>query len=337
MAKFQIKLLTSRISSLDNATFLEAPMTEFYNQMDVYENRMQGSFQSQQNTYCYTFNEKVSFHTNGQKELQFSMLKNIWIGSELTLNPFVSVLKNGSQVLLIDQYDNEFFFTIKDISYVLGANNITYNYSCQDSFTYQHIRQNNGYSIENDSSTENFIGAKTIDWWVINKIQPECHISYEYIPLSSGLYMDNDKNIRKITSKEKNIYKVIKSIFDQKEYIDYYEQIPFSISGSNASSALISLAEELGLMLNYCECSIKENGRRTGKFVRYFWFEAKKNEKVSNLKYSPGTTIQSLNFSQNGNSLTTVLNVEGRSNEDEIVTLLPEVPYFFTNLFSFQE
>ena len=167
MAKFQIKMLTSRIDNdLNTVSYIETPITEFYSQSDIYENQQDAAkniLLNQLNTYCYTFNEKVSFHTNGQKELQFSMLRNIWLDNELTVNPFVSALKNGSQVLLIDQYDNEYMFTIKDISYNLGASNITYNYSCQDSFTYQHIRQNDGYVITNDPSTDTFIGAKSAD------------------------------------------------------------------------------------------------------------------------------------------------------------------------------
>jgi hypothetical protein len=85
------------------------------------------------------------------------------LDSELTINPFVSRIKNGSQLLLIDQYNNEYIFTVKDIKHKLYESNIVYEYSCQDSFTYQHIRQANGYSIENNIESNDFIGAQTVD------------------------------------------------------------------------------------------------------------------------------------------------------------------------------
>jgi hypothetical protein len=67
------------------------------------------------------------------------MIQNIWLDNELTINPFISKIKNGTQLLLIDQYDNEYFFVVKDIKYTLKDSNVQYDYSCQDSFTYQHI------------------------------------------------------------------------------------------------------------------------------------------------------------------------------------------------------
>jgi hypothetical protein len=86
------------------------------------------------------------------------------LDDEFTTNPFIAKISVGTQLLLIDKYDNEYFFTIKDIKYSLQNSNIIYQYSCQDSFTYQHIRQNSGYSIANNMESADFIGAKTIDW-----------------------------------------------------------------------------------------------------------------------------------------------------------------------------
>ena len=52
-----------------------------------------------------------------------------------------------------------------------------------------------------------------------------------------------------------------KPIFTKESYPEYYEAIPFSVSGSNASATLISLASELGLMVNFREHNIKSNGK----------------------------------------------------------------------------
>jgi hypothetical protein len=84
-----------------------------------------------------------------------------------------------------------------------------------------------------------------------------------------GIYMDYNKNIHLFNSNTTGVYKVIKPIYDQEQYAEYYERIPFSVSGSNASAALIEIAEELGLMVNFCECNVK-NPNRSSNFVRYF-------------------------------------------------------------------
>ena len=65
---------------------------------------------------------------------------------------------------MTDQYLNEYIFTVTSIKYTIKENNITYNISCQDSFSYQMARQQDGYTIENDIESEDFIGAKTVDW-----------------------------------------------------------------------------------------------------------------------------------------------------------------------------
>ena len=135
MAHFQIKLLTSRLGEINNTTiqlgdsllkpvnYLETPISEFYNQQEVEESK-NNAWDDRIHNYCYTFNEKVSFHTNGQKQLTFSMSRNVWIDSEQTLNPFVSKINTGTQILLIDQYENEYIFTVTDIKYTLNVSNM---------------------------------------------------------------------------------------------------------------------------------------------------------------------------------------------------------------------
>lgn len=336
MASFILKLLTPTVSN--GFSFLESTISEFYSQEDEYNNTNENTIENRHRSFCYTFNEKLSLHKNAQKELSFSMLKNIWLGDSLETNPFVNTIHNGSQLLLIDKYGNEMFFTVKNIDYVLGSQNITYNVSCQDSFTYQTIRQNDGYTIENDIDSEDFIGAKTIDWWVVNKIKPECHLTYTYVPLFQGLYLDKIGNLKPffVDQTLTDVDKVIKPAYSKEKYPQYYETFPFAVSGSNASAALISLGQEIGLMLNIKEHNIKDVNIneivRTSFFNRYFWFEPEKHEETADLRYSPNDSIQSFSFSHAGDSLTTVLNVEANTINDEIITLLPDVPLFFNDL-----
>ena len=115
MSSFIIKLLTPVGSKAQKISFLETTISEFYIQEEQYNFNI-NNFANRKQTYCYTFNEHLSKHSNGQKELSFSMLRNIWLDDKLTVNPFLSSLQNGSQILLIDKYKNEYFFTIKDMS-----------------------------------------------------------------------------------------------------------------------------------------------------------------------------------------------------------------------------
>jgi hypothetical protein len=75
MANFKINLLTSIPNSNNGSLeFLETPISEFNNQIDIY--KAQG-FSNQKQSYCYTYNEKFSVHQNGQKELTFSMIQKM--------------------------------------------------------------------------------------------------------------------------------------------------------------------------------------------------------------------------------------------------------------------
>lgn len=63
----------------------------------------------------------------------------------------------------IIEVPDEILFTVTSITYNFKENNTIYNISCQDTFTYQTARENDGYSIINDPSSTDFIGARTID------------------------------------------------------------------------------------------------------------------------------------------------------------------------------
>jgi hypothetical protein len=68
-----------------------------------------------------------------------------------------------------------------------------------------------------------------------------------------------------------DVFKIIKPPYTQEEYPELYEKISFAVSGSNASAALISLAEEVGLNLNYREHhKYNDNGIKDSLFCRYF-------------------------------------------------------------------
>lgn len=344
MAQFKIDLLTPSVVETTNNEFnfstpyLVTRISEFYKQTDEFNSKQPDELNNivwtqQQNTYTFTFDEKVSFHKNAQKELTFSMLRNVWVENEFVVNPFVSALHVGAQLLLTDKDGNEHIFTVKNVNYTPTSENMLYAYTCQDSFSYQGARQNAGYTIENDSTSEDFIGAENIDFWA-NKIKEECHIGYKYLGLKDNLWIGQDGNIH--TGAISSLNKIIKHAYNETDHKDYFATIPFSVSGSSASAALISLAEQLGFMLNVCEKTEKGSDGRI-YIDSYFWLEPEKHEQVSGLKYSPYSSIQSFTFSHAGESLSTVLNVESNTFDDELITLLPDVPEFFIEYFESDE
>lgn len=340
MAYFKLALLTSQFE--DNKSFLlQDVISEFNTQENVYnskkaeedpsvnlytlETSTDYNIEKRKYSFCYSYDEKFSLTQNAQKTLSFNMDKFVIKEDLREENPFARNIIIGSQLLLVDQYGNNYFFTVKNINYDIKEINITYKISCQDTFSYQLTRQNAGYTIDNNPTEVDFIGAKDIDWWVTNKIIPECHISYSYLLMNQGLYEATDGSYKIFNDRDNltNVKRIIKDAYSRDKDKDLYETIPFSCSGSNANAALISLGETLDLQIKTFE---HIDG------LKYFWFEPKKNSnRIGGLVYSPYNSIQSFGLSHKGDSLTTIMNVEGPTYDDELITLIPELTPHFAN------
>ena len=59
-------------------------------------------YKSESQNICYTYNEKYSQHQNAQKELTFSMDRQLLMHDEWMKNPFASAIHVGSIIELID-------------------------------------------------------------------------------------------------------------------------------------------------------------------------------------------------------------------------------------------
>lgn len=351
MAYFKLSLQTLNANKMSlnqngvqSGKFVPAVMTEFDSEQPI------------ERGLCYTYEESLSIHNNAQKELSFKLDRMVLDGDEWVENPFAPHMHIGTQLLLQDKYGNEFFFTIKDISYSFSSINTVYSISCQDTFTYQHTRQNDGYEIVNDPSSADFIGAKTIDYWA-SKVHDECHSGYDYIPLNVGLYVDKLGNIIPFTNKDNlsnenanEVLKVIKECYPVPSEVnnfknkDLYETFAYAGSG-NANSVLIELGEKISMSLCTYEHSVaefddqqQEPGKADQKginkdIVRYFWYEPSKSDRDSGLVYSPYDSLQSFSLTHSGDALTTVMNVNGPTYGDEMITLLPSITPFYNQLF----
>lgn len=337
MAKFKLYLLNLTETNESNIRFTPSMISEFYSPDVIANSDVEVSFENQYDTYCYTYGESLSIHINAQKELSFKMEKMILKNDEWIENPYSRMMLPGAQLSLIDSYDNQYLFTVEKVKYTFKETNVIYDITCKDSFSQQLCTQNEGYEIKNDSGSEDFIGAKTIDFWAA-KIVNECYVPYNYIQLEQGLYKvqrEEGGEIHEVLSTlilpQDKVLKIYKQPYSKQDYPEYYDLIPFAASGS-ANAVLIALGEQIDFVLNNCEFSEDQHA-----FQRYFWFEPKKHEDVSGLIYSPYDTIKSFGLTHNGDSLTTILNVSGSANDNKIISLLPSVPEYFLQLFNSSE
>lgn len=268
----------------------------------------------QDQSFTYTSNEKFQIHQNSQRTLTFTMYRNVIRADRIEVNPFINYLFVGAQLLLVDKYDKHHLMTVSKISYQFNELNTEFSYECQDSFSYQLSRQNTGYEIENsvDSDISDFIGAQTLDWWVLCKIHPECKISYQYLKLDDA--------------------RSFKQSYSGEQYKDYHRTIPFSGSGT-ANSILIELGELYGLQLNVYE----RVNFTTNVCEKYYWFAPVKSLKPTGLKYSPYGDLQSFTLEHTGNSFASILNIQNNTIGEEIITVIPSVPNFFRQWFETEE
>jgi len=370
MIHFNISLLTPFIEG-SNTYYLKNTLTDYldqvsdYNRNQFYPEMSNGInynhptiFQLQEGHYAYTYNEKFQESANSQKTLTFSINKKVMGTNTLIDNPFLNFLRIGSIILLEDNNNRHHVLRISNIQYDIQEFNTIYNITCQDNFSYVLTRQQDGYSIENDINSEDFIGALTIDDWA-KKIVDDCYINYTYLALDRGLYQTSDGELVPFVhgTSINNVDQLLKEAYDKNsEDAVFFDTFPFAASGS-AGSVLIALGQELEMQIKVAERFSSEPSLllydeddqqlldssyawlyATGTSIRlqqYFWFEPIKNDKRLNLAYyTPRKSVQSLGLTHNGDGLTTVLNVEGPTYGDEIITLLPSIPPFFHKMFS---
>ena len=293
------------------------------------------SYPTFQRNFSYTYEESISFHQNAQAEFSFKMDNFILRQTEWIENPYVNALTVGSQ-LAVTSLEETRIFTVKKIATSFSSNNCTYSYTCQDSFSYQLSRQNKGYTIENDSTSDDFIGAKTIDYWA-DKICTECYIPYHYVPLKSPLYIIKDLGVEEVTSSniKNNVTQILKDGYSETIDTDYFETIIFSVSSSSANESLISLGEKYGMQLKVYEYFNKDVLKNLYYIKRYFWFiPIKDSDHLSGWSYNPTSNVSSFSLAQTAENLSTIVNVKSTESNDDLISLFPTLPPFFSKVYS---
>lgn len=353
MAKFQLALLISNGNSYLEDVFtsfnydldssldflseynenLNLPKWEDTYDLDKYMSNYNKTVKTNRN-FSYSYDENLTLGENSQNKLTFKMLKYIEHDGRYDVNPFAAIISGGSQIKLTDKDNQVYIFTVTSPKYAIKRSNVEITYECMDSFSYKNTRQNSGYTISNDETSEDFIGSKTLDEWA-TKIRNECKIKYEYIPTNHYIWIEyiwDDTNKKKTQEQLEHgetlsatanytIDRVLREPLDP----DYNPALVFSISNSNALNANITLANDNGLV-------IKVNDQ-----YKAYYFIPQKNPEFSGLYYSPQVDVKSLDISQDAASLTTLLNVTGPTFDDSEVTLIPTITNFFYDLFSRNE
>lgn len=345
MAKFQLALLISNGDSyledvftsfnydLDTSLNVLSKWEDTYD-LDKYMSNYNKTVKTNRN-FSYSYDENLTLGENSQNKLTFKMLKYIEHDGRYDVNPFAAIISGGSQIKLTDKDNQVYIFTVISPKYAIKSGNVEITYECMDSFSYKNTRQNSGYTISNDETSEDFIGSKTLDEWA-TKIHDECKIKYDYIPTNHYIWIDKNTGkckhwlrladrIKDEENKEIEVPAVVDKILREPLDPDYNPALVFSISSSNALNANITLANDNGLV-------IKVNDQ-----YQIYYFIPQKNPEFSGLYYSPQVDVKSLDISQDAASLTTLLNVTGPTFDDSEVTLIPTITDFFYDLFSRDE
>ena len=341
MAKFQLALLISNGDSyledvftsfnydLDTSLNVLSKWEDTYD-LDKYMSNYNKTVKTNRN-FSYSYDENLTLGENSQNKLTFKMLKYIEHDGRYDVNPFAAIISGGSQIKLTDKDNQVYIFTVTSPKYAIKRSNVEITYECVDSFSYKNTRQNSGYTISNDETSEDFIGSQTLDEWA-TKIRNECKIKYKYIPTNEYIWIEYKVKEGKILKQlehggtlSASIGFTIDTVLRKPLDPDYNPALVFSISSSNALNANITLANDNGLV-------IKVNDQ-----YEAYYFIPQKNPEFSGLYYSPQVDVKSLDISQDAASLTTLLNVTGPTFDDSEVTLIPTITNFFYDLFSRDE
>lgn len=312
MAKFKLALLVPTLKQDDNNTTVLIYNEDIFTNFN-YEDYFQNSFNTETMPLVRRTIKKQNTNislpyqeSNNTTDFTFSFDENLTLG------------KNSQNTL-----------TFKMLKYVqLQDERVLNPYAAQmtagslirlwDKFNhiYDFIVRSVKYEIKNANVILNY----------------ECQdfFSYRHIRQNSGYTITNDENSEDFIGAQSIndwVNKICKECFISYNYIpltdsDLNKTITFEVSNSNALNALITLGESQGFNL------VVNDESKT------FWYEPDKNDEFSGLYYSPHNDIQSLDVSQDGNSLTTILNVTGQTLNNIELTMLPEIPKFFLGLFN---
>lgn len=238
-----------------------------------------------------SFDEELDLSSGGNS-LSFSMLKYVYEGKNKVVNTLATSLIYGSH-LVLNTNGHRYDFNINNISYEFLADNLRINYKATDAFKYELSSIGVGYTISDDTSSADYLGAQPIDLWA-RKIIRENNLSWKYINIDAA----NAALIKR-----------------DKQSASWNDIVSFSISDSNAYQALATLGENNEFIINVDYAS------------HSFWFVPQKSPVSKGFYFNPWNNLQDFSLSGNSDSLITVLNITGPEDfNGQEITLVPEIP-----------
>lgn len=258
-------------------------------------------FKDGQSSLFSTFNEQIDIKENDYGNLSFSIMRNV----EGRLNPFFRYIVFGRELQLY--YDNKYYyFVITNISPVFTENNIQYNVSCQDSFSY-YLSKNNveaNYKDEED--------AITFEWSGKNIRQ----LADKILNMSNLPDWQIDKNLEAFLNGYSNFPSSLYGVYD----VLRSTTSTLELEGSNTYNGLVEIANLFNAVIEV-DYPSNPNDKRTINFRN------RNHPRNSLIKLRPSVNLNALNLSQQAEDFCTVLHVSGAEDaNEELVSIIGDIP-----------
>lgn len=247
-------------------------------------------YENEQSGYG-SFNEKLSEKDNSQFSLTFSMALKYDDRPNIFLNYLVI-----DREIRLDMNGEIIDFVITNISPSLTSKNAVYNFTCQDSFSFYHSKQNNNINISTDDETLwiDGPGPKTIQ----DLVEKVLELSYSFWKL------DNSLNNAVIHFPD-NLYSGLGEM-----------KVSLELTNTTPYNALVEISKLFNatIRLDYKNKIIyfinKETLASTGFMVR------------------PDINLSNFSYSENGSNLYNIMHITGGEDSDgNYVSILPAMPF----------
>lgn len=258
-----------------------------------------------------TYDENLSKKNNSQYSLTFSISKIV----EGQINPiFNMIVENRRLRLTTSDYIIDFIITA--ITPQVSKNNIIYNVTCQDVFSYDWTRQNIKISYDSleEHNTALYISQHA------NHILEKSKFGWkDKNNVNCGLYMIDP-------SLEDNIIADFPNLLTT-YMIQYTERTYSTLKLENVTpyAAMIELADKYGAVLDITYPYANKNKNNKLTIIN---FKNQQMKKFKGLYVRPEVNLSNFSISRKTDNFCSILRVSGGEDADgNIVSLMPEMPY----------
>lgn len=243
-----------------------------------------------------TYDEQLKESENDQFTLTFSMPRYLSFNSQSPqYNYWLNIVRMGSRLELVIDDRKLINFIVSSVAPALSRQNIVYSFTAQDEVSYRWSRINLGYSYPQREEDDD--GA---------------HNAYIHISrILRDNYLDNEWSII-YNSLTPEMYRTIRD-----------SKFSFSIDNSNPYNAIVECCNVMGykFYIDYNRKLIKLYIPEKNRFSGY--------------RYRSEANTKSFSVSYDASNLCTLMHAIGGTDEyDQIIPLVPALPYAFKKFFS---